>query len=73
MIEIRAIDTHDGLLSEMLPEPHGLFVSLDDLLAFIDETAARTADDPTLNAATPAQTLATLAQLLAANFNVVSS
>jgi hypothetical protein len=72
-VEIRAIDTHDGLLSEMFAEPYGLFVSLDDLLAFIDQTAASVADNPDLNEATPAQTLATLAQLLATNFNVVSS
>lgn len=67
---IRAIDTRDGLFAEMCEEPHGLFVSLDDLLGYLNQLSVNLADQRGIEDASPATVIATLSQELANNFGV---
>jgi hypothetical protein len=64
-MNLRAIDTRVKPFDEIFPGPPGIFVALDDLLAIIDEQAARTSD---VEEVKPSMVLAVFAQTLEDHF-----
>jgi len=64
-LPLRAIDTRVPPFDQIFAGPPGIYVSLDDLLAVIDEHAARVVD---VEDAKPSMVMAVFAQTLADHF-----